>query len=192
MSVIRAMTALGLTAATLALAASPSAADVYESGLEINGNKPAQRGDDIGISVSEDPFIFADEDWDGSFITLESPAFVAPVEIRQGRFLSHGRAKVRCGVPPGTYTVQMTGTKAEEAYKEHGLGRTTLTVTAAMAPTNREYCASARSRQEEAEAFAAAAERGGPGTPTLILAGAVLTAAALGGFLFFRRRRRRT
>ncbi|MFF3327543.1 hypothetical protein [Streptomyces sp. NPDC002889] len=184
----RAATALGLAAAMLALAASPSAA-ADESGLEINRNRLAQRGAEIDVAATEAPFVFADEDGDGAYITLESPAFVAPVVIRQGRFYSRGKARVRCGIEPGTYTVQMAGEKGKEAREKYDTGRTTLTVTTAMDTGNRAYCAGAGKQAEDS-----AAEDGGTGTPAWILAGAaaVTIAAAAGGFLFFRRSRRRS
>ncbi|WP_327324175.1 hypothetical protein OG735_17835 [Streptomyces sp. NBC_01210] len=182
MSIPRAATTL---AAVILAATAPQASAGDNDTYEINGNQPVQRGTTVSISVAEAPFYL---DLDDDYITLESPAFVKPVKIKRGRFISRAQAAVRCGIEPGTYPVRMAGPVAAEERRRDGPDErtdTTMTVTTDMDDSNRAYCASDRAKKAEAPATAAKDH----GTLLLAGAGAALFAAAVASALFLRRKK---
>ncbi|WP_405890183.1 hypothetical protein OG427_16240 [Streptomyces sp. NBC_00133] len=109
--------ALTLTVAVAALtgAATASAADqpglsvnVMENDSDSSGDGPLQAGAPIAVTSDVDLTSLAASP-DGTF-TVTSPAFTKPVKVEmQKSGFGEGHGKIRCGIEPGTYPVDLGG-----------------------------------------------------------------------------------
>ena len=169
------------TAAALGLAVAPGARAAEDPGLAVSlaptdgdstPDGPLRPGAPVEVTSGVDlTSLAADEN--GSF-TVNSPAFGHPVEVTlQKNSFGQGEGKLRCGIDPGSYPVDIAAPRKGSgltAKQRH----TTITVAGGGS-----YCAQASGSSAMNTATAAATGGGA----------AVL---ALAGFAVVRHRRRRT
>ncbi|MCC3778241.1 hypothetical protein [Streptomyces sp. UNOB3_S3] len=140
--------ALVLTAAAPGSADSSDSPESSDSESSITAAGPTQRGREVVFTVTTGRTTLDAHD---GYLTVESPAFVKKLTLKEKRFREgkNGRLYTRvagmvpCDIAPGTYAVDLKDGGEEEPAES-----VELTVVSEMDPGNREFCDGPRSYDE--------------------------------------------